>query len=86
MQTQNRARFDHLRKMLPPDIRVVGIDGHTALILNPARESCRVMGRGAVTLLSRGREDVFTPGQTLAITELGPFSNTEPQCGIPAGV
>jgi len=81
-----RARFDHLLKMLPPDIRVIGIDEHTALILEPAGESCRVIGRGAVTLLSRGREDVFAPGQTFAITELGPFSNTEPQCGIPAGV
>ena len=81
-----RARFDHLLKMLPPDISVVGVDEHTALILDPAGESCRVMGRGAVTLLSRGREEVFASGQTFAITELGPFSNTEPQSGIPAEV
>lgn len=81
-----RARFDRLLKMLPPGISVVGVDEHTALILDPARENCRVMGRGAVTLLRRGREDRIASGQTFAITELGPFSNTEPESGIPIDV
>jgi len=81
-----RARFHHLLKLLPPDINVVGVDEHTAMILDPAGESCRVMGRGAVTLLRRGQEERFAPGQTFAITELGPFRNTEPQSGIPAQV
>jgi len=78
-----QSRFDQLSNLLPSDISVIGIDEHTALIIETDKESCYVMGRGTVTLLRRGKEERFTSGQSFAITELGPFHAIEPQNGIP---
>jgi len=81
-----RSRFHRLLEMLPPDFTVVGVDEHTSLVLDPADEVCRVMGRGEVTLLRRGREDVFGSGQTFAITELGRFRSIDPRSGVPDSI
>jgi cyanophycinase-like exopeptidase len=78
-----RARFDRLLAMLPPDVNVVGVDEHTALLVDPSTETCRVMGRGAVTLLRKGEEHEFPAGETFALSELGSFRRIEPQTGIP---
>lgn len=81
-----QSRFDQLLNMLPPDINVVGIDEHTALIIETGTESCHVMGRGTVTLLRQGKEERFTSGQSFAIYELGAFHAIEPQNGIPPDI
>jgi len=81
-----QSRFNHLMAMLPSDANVVGIDEHTALLVNPAEESCRVMGKGTVTLLRQGKEDSFAAGQRFAITELGPFHKIQPQSGIASDI
>lgn len=81
-----QARFNRLMEMLPHDASIVGIDEHTALLVDPAEEQCRVMGRGSVTLLKQGKEDRYSAGQTFAIAELGPFHKVEPQRGIPPDV
>ncbi len=49
-----RARFARLMEMLPEMMTVVGLDEKTALIMDPARCECRVMGLGKVTLLHTG--------------------------------
>ncbi len=81
-----QARFEQLLKMLPPQATVVGIDEHTALVMDLGAKTCRVMGRGGVTLLKEGEELHFSRGQTLAMTGLGPFGIPEPQTGIPPEV
>lgn len=81
-----RARFEELRAMLPPETKVVGIDEHTALVVDMAAETCQVMGRGGVTLCQGGEEQRFLRGQTFAITELGRFRMPEPQADIPLEV
>ncbi len=81
-----KSRFDRLVKMLDTDTGIVGIDEHTALIVDPARGKCHVMGRGTVTLLRTKEEDIISSGQTFAIGELGPFHNIDPKSGIPATV
>ena len=81
-----RARFAQLRAMLPPEVKVVGIDEHTALLVDLVTQTCEVMGRGGVTLCGGGEERQFEHGHTFAITELGPFRMPETLHGIPAEV
>jgi hypothetical protein len=80
------ARFEQLLTELPSQANIVGIDEHTALVINTANEECRVMGRGNVHLFQQGKEKRFVHGQTFSITELGPFQKVEPQSCIRATV
>jgi hypothetical protein len=81
-----QARFAQLLALLPADVTVVGIDEHTALVVDLEAETCQVMGRGGVTLLRGEGEERFTRGQTFPIGELGPFQRPEPQSGVPPEV
>jgi len=81
-----QARFAQLLALLPDDVTVVGIDEHTALVVDLEAETCRVMGRGGVTLLRGGGEERFARGQTFPLSELGPFQEPEPGAGIPLEV
>ena len=81
-----RDRFERLRGMLPGDVTVVGIDEHTALVMDLEAGQCQVMGRSTVTLLRGDRETQFPAGQGFHLTELGPFELPTPQLGIPQDV
>jgi cyanophycinase-like exopeptidase len=78
-----RARFEALVNLLPSNVTVVGIDENTALAIDLAEDTCRVLGNGGIAML-RGREELrFTDGQTFSIRELGPFTSVSPDAGIP---
>jgi cyanophycinase-like exopeptidase len=81
-----RARFEQLRAMLPPEVTVVGLDEHTALVMDVAAQTCRVMGRGGVCLCHSVAERRFEHGQSFPITALGAFRMPDPQEGIPTEV
>ncbi len=49
-----QPRFSRLIEMLPPYMTVLGIDEHTALIVDPEQGTCQVVGKGRVTLLHTG--------------------------------
>ena len=49
-----QLRFERMMELLPAEMTVVGIDEHTALIMDPAQACCHVVGRGGVTLLHTG--------------------------------
>ncbi|MBN1148826.1 MAG: hypothetical protein JXA78_16310 [Anaerolineales bacterium] len=49
-----RARFAELMELLPPGLAVLGLDEHTALVLDPGAGECRVLGAGGVTLIHTG--------------------------------
>jgi hypothetical protein len=49
-----QSRFAALMEMLPPDLTVVGIDEHTALIMESQGGECHVVGAGGVTLIHTG--------------------------------
>lgn len=51
-----QARFAPLMDMLPPDLTVLGIDEQTALIMEPEKGVCKVVGLGGVTLIHTGKE------------------------------
>ena len=78
-----RARFDQLLTMLPQETTVVGIDEHTALVIDLVADTCQVMGRGGVTLCWSEEEQCYLDGQSFAMSDLGPFRLPEPQVGIP---
>ena len=81
-----RARCEELVAMLPGEVTVVGIDEHTALILDLEGAACRVMGKGAVTLIRSGQETPHHAGERFAVSELGPFRLPAPEEGIPQDV
>jgi hypothetical protein len=81
-----QARFEQLRATLPPQVKVVGIDEHTALIVDFPSGTCRVMGLGGVTLCQEDEEQRYLDGQTFPITGLGSFAMPDLRSGIPAGV
>ncbi len=77
-----RGRFKQLLDLLPATATVVGIDEHTALVMDLATAACRVMGRGNVTLLRAGEESLYRTGRSFPVDLLGPFRPIAPEEGI----
>lgn len=65
-----QARFERLRRMLPADHLILGLDEHTSLTIHVAENFCRVQGQGAVYLLRPGQPtaeaQVFRTGETFS--------------------
>jgi len=59
-----------LERELPGDRFILGIDSHTALILDLDAGDASVEGRGGVTVRSAGRSEVLPAGSRLPILEL----------------
>jgi hypothetical protein len=81
-----QARFEELMSMLAPQTTVVGIDEHTALVVDLQTGKCQVMGKGGVALLREGKEQQISSGCEFPVTELGPFRMPQPQTGVPPEV
>jgi len=79
----SQERFTTLLDMLPAGQIVVGIDEHTALLINCDSQECEVRGLGTVTLFRNGHADVFLSGDTFLLSELGQFLNFDPLDQIP---
>ncbi len=77
-----RSRFEALRKMLSPGQTVLGLDEHTALVIDPLTEMGEVMGNGRVVILNGEKRQEFSSGQTFAVTELGPWRMPGSQADI----
>ena len=81
-----RARCEELVAMLPGEVTVVGIDEHTALVLDLEAATCQVMGKSTVTLIRNGREKQYPTGEEFAVVELGPFRLPASEEGIPQDI
>ncbi|MHB8439626.1 MAG: CysS/YqeB C-terminal domain-containing protein [Acidimicrobiales bacterium] len=89
-------RLALLEQSLPGDAFVIGVDEHTALLLDFESSTAEVTGRGVVTVRVAGRSAVFESGTTLALSQLGDMAaelrsgSTSPQprataaAGVPA--
>lgn len=77
-----QERFGQLLRLLPDGVTTVGIDEHTALVMDLGSEKCHVMGRGGVTLLRGCDEAFFTSGKVFPISQLGPFRKPALDQGI----
>jgi cyanophycinase-like exopeptidase len=69
------SRFESLRRMLPPDVVILGVDEHTAAVLDVETGVLEAHGRGAVTVLGE-TETVIAAGETESLTLLGAPANT----------
>jgi len=81
-----QERFAELLALLPADLTVVGIDEHTALVMDLGAGNCHVVGRGGVTILRGDEQQRLTSGETCVIAELGSFRVPEPGTGVPSEV
>lgn len=63
-------RLAVIEQELPPDAAVLGVDEHTALVLDLLAGTASVHGRGVVTVRRRGRSERVPAGVRLQIAEL----------------
>jgi hypothetical protein len=63
-------RLRILEAELPPEVFILGVDGHTALVLDLDAGTASVMGLGVVTVRKDGRSTVFPAGSAMAISDL----------------
>jgi hypothetical protein len=63
-------RLRILEAELPADVFILGVDGHTALVLDLDAGSGRILGLGTVTVRKDGRSTVFAAGSEVSIAEL----------------
>jgi len=63
-------RFRTLESQLPEDVRVLGLDEHTACLLDLEREEGVVRGIGRATLRHRGNEVIFEKGERFSLEVL----------------
>jgi hypothetical protein len=62
----------------PADAFVLGVDEHTALVLDLDAGNAEVLGLGGVTVRVAGRSSVVPTGSTLAIAELAALARGRP--------
>jgi hypothetical protein len=79
-------RMRRLEALLPPSATLLGIDEHTAVILDLARGTGRVMGRGSVTIRQTSQELAFASGQSFPLDVLGPVRQPALDEGLPPEV
>jgi hypothetical protein len=63
-------RLRMLEAELPEEVFILGVDGHTALVMDLDAGSAAVVGLGTVTVRKGGRSTVFAAGAEVAIAEL----------------
>ena len=63
-------RLAALEEKLPSDVFVLGIDEHTAMLVDIDEGKAFVHGRGDVTIRSRGESDVIASGETFDLSRL----------------
>jgi cyanophycinase-like exopeptidase len=64
------ARFAQLEALLPATTVILGIDEHTACILDPGAGTVLVLGAGGVTVQRAGAAQVFPAPSTFALSVL----------------
>ena len=65
-----QSRFEKLISMLPGEVGILGVDEHTACIIDFENHLCTAYGNGTVTHLLKGEETSFDAGQTFSLDVL----------------
>jgi cyanophycinase-like exopeptidase len=65
-----QERFDRLVEMLPEGTPILGIDEHTACILEPEAQAFRVMGAGTITVINGVNIAIISAGETFPVEML----------------
>ncbi|MGH2460822.1 MAG: CysS/YqeB C-terminal domain-containing protein [Chloroflexota bacterium] len=64
-------RFAQLQRLLPAPATIIGIDEHTAFVVEPSTESALVIGPGGVTIVGPGDTSYFGNGSRVPLGQLG---------------
>ncbi len=82
-----KERFDLWQSSLPAENITVGLDEHTGVLIDFETGQCEVSGVSSVSLLRRGKIDIFPTGATFSMIELGRMVAPDPiENGIAPGV
>jgi hypothetical protein len=81
-----QERIARLEAMLPPTTTLLGIDEHTAVVLDFARQTAHVMGQSGATIRRPGEKHIFVSGQTFDLNVLGKVEIPKLDEGLPADV
>jgi len=74
-------RLEAMERDMPEDVFVLGVDGHTALVLDLEAGMAAVLGLGGVTIRARGRSTVFPTGSSVPIVALRDAAAGGPTAG-----
>ena len=64
-------RMAHLEALLPAKTILLGIDEHTAVVIDLVQETAQVAGQGSATIHRTGEQRSFASGQTFDLSMLG---------------
>jgi hypothetical protein len=82
-----QERMARLETMLPSTTTLLGIDEHTAVVLDLARQTAQVMGQSSATVCRPGEEKrTFASGQTFDLGVLGEARIPRLDEGLPSDV
>ncbi|AGZ45110.1 cysteinyl-tRNA synthetase [Actinoplanes friuliensis] len=76
-------RLRILERELPAQAAVLGIDEHTAALIDPPNDSVEIVGRGGVTVRRAGADVVLPSGTVLSLTRLRSLVRGEVRGGAP---
>ena len=74
-------RLAAMEAELPDDVWVLGIDEHTALVIDLEDRTTRIEGRGVVTVRHRDHLATFAPGDTPTLDDLAAAATAAPRAG-----
>jgi cyanophycinase-like exopeptidase len=81
-----QERMARLEAMLPSTTTLLGIDEHTAVVLDFVRQTAHVMGQSGATVHRGGEKHIFVSGQTFDLNVLGEVKIPKLDAGLPADV
>ena len=76
-------RLKMLEAELPPDVFILGVDGHTALVLDLDAGTASVAGLGTVTVRKDGRSHVFPAGSEISMEDIRAAAHGHATAGGP---
>jgi cyanophycinase-like exopeptidase len=77
-------RLAVLEESLPDDVFILGVDGHTALVLDLDAGAASVLGLGGVTVRKGGRSTVFPAGSEMSIADIVAAARGSEAVGLPS--
>ncbi|WP_412538537.1 hypothetical protein R8Z50_22105 [Longispora sp. K20-0274] len=71
-------RLSHLEGQLPPGTAVLGVDEHTAVVIDQDNGDVEILGRGGLTVRRAGTSTVLPAGTALTLAELRALTRDGP--------
>lgn len=79
-------RMARLEALLPATTTLLGIDEHTAVVIDLVQKTARVLGQGSATIHQAGERRSFASGQTFDLSVLGKTRVPVLEEGLPTDV